>query len=112
VTLASSSPAADAARAEFRSIIEEKGHTVVLARRAVARLEIAFTDEGPGIPEHIREKIFDPFYTTRKDGHGIGLSFSHRVIENHGGTLSASGSEWGGAEFRVSLPLGTEGSPV
>jgi len=44
VTLASSSPAADAARAEFRSIIEEKGHTVVLARRAVARLEIAFTD--------------------------------------------------------------------
>jgi len=69
-------------------------------------------DNGPGVPVHLREKIFDPFYTTRKDGHGIGLSFSHRVIENHGGTLSASGSEWGGAEFRVSLPLGTEGSPV
>jgi PAS domain S-box-containing protein len=64
-------------------------------------------DNGPGVPVHLREKIFDPFYTTRKAGHGIGLSFSHRVIENHGGTLTASGSEWGGAEFRIALPLET-----
>ena len=65
-------------------------------------------DNGPGIPVHLREKIFDPFYTTRKAGHGIGLSFSHRVIENHGGTLTASGSECGGAEFRITLPLDNE----
>ena len=65
-------------------------------------------DNGPGVPVHLLEKIFDPFYTTRKTGHGIGLSFSHRVIENHGGTLTASGSEWGGAEFRIALPLETE----
>ena len=64
-------------------------------------------DNGPGVPVHLREKIFDPFYTTRKTGHGIGLSFSHRIIENHGGTLTASGSEWGGAEFRIALPLET-----
>jgi PAS domain S-box-containing protein len=64
-------------------------------------------DNGPGVPVHLREKIFDPFYTTRKTGHGIGLTFSHRVIENHGGTLTASGSEWGGAEFRIALPLET-----
>ena len=64
-------------------------------------------DNGPGVPVHLRERIFDPFYTTRKTGHGIGLSFSHRVIENHGGTLTASGSEWGGAEFRIALPLET-----
>ena len=67
-------------------------------------------DNGPGVPVHLREKIFDPFYTTRKTGHGIGLSFSHRVVENHGGTLSASGNDWGGAEFRIALPVGTEGS--
>jgi len=65
-------------------------------------------DNGPGVPFHLREKIFDPFYTTRKTGHGIGLSFSHRVIESHGGTLTASGSEWGGAEFRIALPLEIE----
>ncbi len=64
-------------------------------------------DNGPGVPVHLREKIFDPFYTTRTTGHGIGLTFSHRVIENHGGTLTASGSEWGGAEFRIALPLET-----
>ncbi len=67
-------------------------------------------DNGPGVPVHLREKIFDPFYTTRKTGYGIGLSFSHRVIENHGGTLSASGNDWGGAEFRIALPVETEGS--
>ncbi|MGA8752959.1 MASE3 domain-containing protein [Candidatus Deferrimicrobium sp.] len=67
-------------------------------------------DNGPGVPVHLREKIFDPFYTTRKTGHGIGLSFSHRIIENHGGTLSASVNDWGGAEFRITLPLETEGS--
>jgi signal transduction histidine kinase len=65
-------------------------------------------DNGPGVPVHLREKIFDPFYTTRKTGHGIGLSFSHRVIENHGGKLTAFGSEWGGAEFRITLPLEPE----
>ena len=67
-------------------------------------------DNGPGVPVHLREKIFDPFYTTRKTGHGIGLSFSHRVIENHGGTLSASGNDWGGAEFRIALPIESERS--
>jgi PAS domain S-box-containing protein len=65
-------------------------------------------DNGPGVPVHLREKIFDPFYTTRKTGHGIGLSFSHRVIESHGGSLTVSGSEWGGAEFRIALPLEPE----
>ena len=67
-------------------------------------------DNGPGVPVHLRKKIFSPFYTTRKTGHGIGLSFSHRIIENHGGTLSASGNDWGGAEFRIALPVESEGS--
>ncbi|MBP2674491.1 MAG: hypothetical protein H6Q84_1331 [Deltaproteobacteria bacterium] len=67
-------------------------------------------DNGPGVPIHIRERIFDPFYTTRKTGHGIGLSFSRRVIENHGGTLTVAESEWGGAEFRILLPVDAERS--
>jgi PAS domain S-box-containing protein len=73
---------------------------------------IRVSDNGPGVPVHLREKIFDPFYTTRKTGHGIGLSFSHRVIVNHGGTLTAAGSEWGGAEFRIALPLEAERAPA
>ena len=83
------------------------GVATVLEAGAV---HIRVFDNGPGVPAHLREKIFDPFYTTRRTGYGIGLSFSHRVIENHGGTLSASGNDWGGAEFRIALPVETEGS--
>ena len=69
------------------------------------RIVICVSDSGPGIPPALREKIFDPFYTTRKEGYGIGLSFSHRVISDHGGTLTVDVSRWGGAEFRIELPL-------
>jgi signal transduction histidine kinase len=65
---------------------------------------IRVADSGPGVPHAIREKIFDPFYTTRKDGYGIGLSFCRRVIEDHGGQLKVSHSYLGGAEFSIQLP--------
>jgi PAS domain S-box-containing protein len=67
------------------------------------------SDSGPGVPAAERDKIFDPFYTTRREGHGIGLSFSHRVVSEHGGSMSVGTSPLGGAEFRIDLPLG-EGS--
>jgi len=73
---------------------------------------IRVRDTGPGVPEHLREKIFDPFYTTRKEGHGIGLSFSHRIVSDHGGRLSVGPAEGGGAEFRIVLPLKEERSPT
>ncbi len=66
---------------------------------------IRVVDNGPGVAEDLLGKIFDPFYTTRKDGHGIGLSFSHRVISKHNGRLSAGAAEGGGAVFRIELPL-------
>ena len=66
---------------------------------------IRVVDNGPGVPGDLLDKIFDPFYTTRKDGHGIGLSFSHRVISKHNGRLSAGAAEGGGAVFRIELPL-------
>ena len=68
------------------------------------RIVIRVSDSGPGIPPAMRDKIFDPFYTTRKDGYGIGLSFSRRVIADHGGVLTVGLSQWGGAEFRIELP--------
>jgi PAS domain S-box-containing protein len=68
------------------------------------RVVVRVSDSGPGIPPGIRSRIFDPFFTTRKEGYGIGLSFSHRVISDHGGLLSAGTSRWGGAEFRVEIP--------
>lgn len=66
---------------------------------------IRVSDSGPGIPVHLREKIFDPFFTTRRDGYGIGLNFSRRVVAGHRGSLDAGESRWGGAEFRIVLHL-------
>ncbi|MGE5188908.1 MAG: two-component system sensor histidine kinase NtrB [Gemmatimonadota bacterium] len=65
---------------------------------------ITVADSGPGVPAAIRERIFDPFFTTRKEGSGIGLSFSHRIVAEHGGTLGVGTSRWGGAEFRIEIP--------
>jgi two-component system, NtrC family, sensor kinase len=62
-------------------------------------------DEGGGIaPEHL-SLLFEPFFSNKKDGHGIGLAVSYSIIEAHGGKIDVQ-SEYGvGAEFKVSLPL-------
>jgi two-component system sensor histidine kinase HupT/HoxJ len=67
---------------------------------------IRFRDNGPGISEQALGKIFDPFYTTKPvgKGTGLGLSISYGIIERHGGQLSASNAEGGGAEFKLCLP--------
>jgi PAS domain S-box-containing protein len=72
------------------------------------RIVIRVSDSGPGVLPAQRDKIFDPFFTTRKDGYGIGLSFSRRVIADHHGLLTVDVSRWGGAEFRIELPLEPE----
>jgi len=51
------------------------------------RPEILISDNGPGIPEEILEQIFVPFFTTRENGSGIGLSLSRQIMRLHGGTL-------------------------
>jgi signal transduction histidine kinase len=61
-------------------------------------------DSGPGIPLDLREQVFDPFFSTKDRGTGIGLSLSHRIVLDHGGSLSVSTSKWGGAEFLLEIP--------
>ena len=84
--------------------IEGSRRLEVISFRDRDRVVVRVSDSGPGIPPGLRSRIFDPFFTTRKEGYGIGLSFSHRVISDHGGLLSAGASRWGGAEFRVEIP--------
>jgi two-component system sensor histidine kinase FlrB len=75
----------------------------LLARRVEGRAQIVVSDNGPGIPAHVRERIFEPFFTTRAHGNGIGLSIVKSVIEAHHGSvrLAASGP---GATFVIDLP--------
>jgi C4-dicarboxylate-specific signal transduction histidine kinase len=76
------------------------------------KIIITVSDSGPGVPAHLRDRVFEPFYTTRKEGHGIGLSFSHQIIADHGGCLTVSTSQWGGAEFRIELPSERSAAPA
>lgn len=67
-------------------------------------ISIEVKDSGSGIPENVMDKIFDVFYTTKKHGTGLGLSISRKIVEAHGGTLSAANNADGGAAFTVTLP--------
>ncbi|MCB2228938.1 MAG: cache domain-containing protein [Desulfarculaceae bacterium] len=69
------------------------------------RIIIMVEDSGPGVPEEVAERIFDPFFTERKDGLGIGLSLCHRIISDHGGSLSVRRGAWGGALFTIVIPV-------
>lgn len=69
---------------------------------------IIFTDTGPGIPDKEMEKIIFPFYTTKANGTGLGLSTAYRIIEDHGGHLDISNSEKGGAVISLSIPKGKQ----
>jgi signal transduction histidine kinase len=66
------------------------------------------SDTGSGIPEQMVDRLFTPFATTKATGTGLGLSISSRIIEEHGGGITAANRARGGASFVVTLPL-TEG---
>jgi two-component system NtrC family sensor kinase len=68
---------------------------------------VSIKDTGQGIPENIKEKIFDPFYTTKGvgKGTGLGLSISQSIIEKHNGSIKVKSAKGKGTEFIISLPL-------
>jgi two-component system sensor histidine kinase AtoS len=68
-------------------------------------IEMNISDTGKGIPETALTDIFQPFYTTKAKGTGLGLAICKRIIEEHGGTIEASGNPDGGTTFTIILPL-------
>ncbi len=72
---------------------------------SVGDLEIEFSDNGPGIPEDLRDKIFDPFFSTKgNQGTGLGLAVTHKLIKEHGGSIRAGNLKSGGACFQIVIP--------
>ena len=65
---------------------------------------VEVSDTGPGISDEIAAQLFKPFVTTKPGGMGVGLSISRRIVEAHGGIISASRNLRGGASFRFTLP--------
>jgi two-component system sensor histidine kinase HydH len=73
-------------------------------------LTFSVADTGPGLPESLAGRIFEPFFSTKETGSGLGLSISKRIVESHGGEISASNRAGGGAQFTVRLPC--KGAPA
>ena len=78
--------------------------------RADGFTAVLVADTGPGISEEVRERLFQPFTTTKKDGMGVGLSICRTIIEAHGGSIWAEGNSDGGATFGFTLPIAEEGA--
>jgi signal transduction histidine kinase len=86
----------DAAQARIELNSDESGHA-----------RIAITDSGPGVPEHLRQDIFTPFFTTKDHGTGLGLAIVHSMVLAHQGQLRVEqASDLGGACFLLTLPSG------
>jgi signal transduction histidine kinase len=82
------------------------GGTVTLsARHEDSRILISVTDEGHGISENDMDQIFDPFFSTKDGGTGLGLSVAHQIVSQHGGAISVERNQIKGMIFTVSLPL-------
>ena len=90
------------------NVIEEsgKGHKIkVLALKKRKRLMIEVSNDGPEIPEEFRASIFEPFYTTRKNGNGLGLATCEKIVRLSGGTIVLKESTPNITRFLISFPL-------
>jgi PAS domain S-box-containing protein len=86
--------------------MEQQGSVVVATRLDAGGVEIRVRDTGPGLPPGVDEKLFQPFFTTRTEGTGLGLAVAKKIVVAHGGAIEASNSTAGGAEFLIELPIG------
>lgn len=88
-------------------ILPEGGYIEVGVRREQDNLVLEVADDGPGIAPDLAERIFDPFFTQRSGGIGLGLTVVRQIVEAHRGDIVAGKSPLGGALFRVTLPQET-----
>ncbi len=69
---------------------------------------IQVSDNGPGIPLSIQDRLFQPFFSTKEEGTGLGLSIATRIVEDHGGWLDVRSKEGEGSTFVITLPITEE----
>jgi two-component system sensor histidine kinase AtoS len=86
------------------------GRVTVSARAAAEGLEFSVSDSGPGLSEEQREHLFEPGFTTKAQGSGLGLTIVERIVNDHQGEVTAEPGQDRGTTFRIRLPLGQEGT--
>ena len=88
--------------AEQLSNDEEAGSTEV---QPVPMIQVEVSDDGPGMPADVMERIFSPFFTTKPQGSGLGLAIVRKIVDAHDGRIDVSARPEGGTRFRVTLPV-------
>jgi two-component system NtrC family sensor kinase len=86
----------------------EGGELKIMARAFGDGVEVLFQDHGKGVPEERQPNIFEPFFSTKEGGTGLGLTVSYNIVSAHGGTLELLPERGPGACFRIFLPVGGE----
>ncbi len=89
-----------------------RGHLVVSTQQVADKVQIRFSDDGPGLLPQVRQHLFEPFFTTKEvgKGTGLGLSICFGIVSQHGGRIWAEDTAGGGATFVVELPQAPEGA--
>ena len=82
------------------------GAVTVKTRTAGSTVELSVIDRGNGIASEHLESIFNPFFTTKSDGVGLGLAIVFKIVDEHGGTISVESEPGHGSTFRMFLPVG------
>jgi PAS domain S-box-containing protein len=90
-------------------VIDDQEHAPLPAG---AYVRISIEDQGVGIDPSVREKIFDPFFSTKQEGHGLGLATSFSIVERHAGTIEVDSSPGAGSVFHVFLPASSKSAPA
>ncbi len=84
---------------------------ICASRNENDEVSVSVSDSGPGFPRGLAEQLFEPFFSTKAEGTGMGLAIARSIVETHGGSLSGENCEDGGASFTVQLPAAEERSP-
>ena len=85
--------------------LDESGEIKITTREETGVVVARFEDNGPGVPAELREKIFNPFFTTKTEGTGLGLALSQKILTDHGGDIRLGGAPVRGAVFEIRLPV-------
>jgi signal transduction histidine kinase len=93
----------------------KEGGSIYISTRQISKsdtaqparfVQVEVRDTGEGIPEENLQHIFDPFFTSKDEGSGLGLSISHQIVQEHGGYITVESKVEKGTSFHINLPVG------